>query len=128
MLTKSIAIVDDEQDLVNLFKAALESNGFKVCGYTNPVEALNQIEKQLEVYGLVITDYKMPFMNGLELDMKLFNLNPNLTIILMSAYDDIKYDQSKFYFIKKPLYLSTLMDMVQKLEEQQATPKVQLKP
>ena len=43
MLTRSIAIVDDEADLVNLFSEALKLNSFKVCAFTNSLEALNHI-------------------------------------------------------------------------------------
>ncbi|MGE0242857.1 MAG: response regulator [Nitrososphaeraceae archaeon] len=77
MLTKAIAIVDDEADLVNLFSEALKLNSFKVCAFTNPLEALNHIEKNHEDYGLVISDFKMPIMNGNELCTKLININPN---------------------------------------------------
>ena len=38
---KTIAIIDDEVDLVNLFQEALENNGFKVCAFTDPIQAFN---------------------------------------------------------------------------------------
>ena len=39
VLAKTIAIIDDEADLVNLFEEALEHNGFKVCAFTDPIQA-----------------------------------------------------------------------------------------
>jgi len=42
-LTKAIAVVDDEIDLVNLFSEALKINGYDVCTFTDPIEALNHI-------------------------------------------------------------------------------------
>ncbi|HJT85393.1 MAG TPA: hypothetical protein VJ697_13010 [Nitrososphaeraceae archaeon] len=46
MITKAIVIIDDEADLVNLFSEALKLNSFKVCAFTNPLEALNHIKKK----------------------------------------------------------------------------------
>ena len=89
MLTKAIILIDDEADLVNLFTEALQLNSFKVCGFTNPLEAINHVEKNPQDYGLVISDFKMPDMNGIELCTKLLRLNPDLKVILMSAYADI---------------------------------------
>jgi DNA-binding NtrC family response regulator len=54
MLAKVIAIIDDEIDLVNLFQEALENNGFKVCTFIDPVQALNTLEKKIQEYILIL--------------------------------------------------------------------------
>ena len=41
----TIAIIDDEVDLVNLFQEALEHNGFKVCAFTDPIQAFNSFRE-----------------------------------------------------------------------------------
>ena len=112
MLAKSIAIIDDEADLVYLFKEVLEINGFKVSYFTDPIEALNKLQQNLQDYMLIISDYKMPSMNGNELCTKLLSLNPELKIILISAYDNIQYDESKFTLIRKPIVLSQMVKIV----------------
>ncbi len=112
MVTKDIVIVDDEADLVALLSEALKLNSFKVCGFTNPLEALNQIEKSPEDYGLVISDFKMPEMDGNELCTKLIHINPDLKVILMSAYEDVKYDKEKFLFVNKPITITQLIELV----------------
>ena len=112
MLTKAIVVIDDESDLVNLFSEALKLNSFKVCAFTNPLEALNSIEKNPEDYGFVISDFKMPIMDGNELCTKLININPNLKVILMSAYSDVKYDKEKFLFMNKPISITQLIKLV----------------
>ena len=66
-LTKSLAVVDDEMDLVNLFKEALEGDGFDVSAFTDPIEALNHIIENPKKYSLIISDYKMPGLNGKKL-------------------------------------------------------------
>ena len=108
MLAKAIAIIDDEADLVNLFSEALKLSNFKVHGYTNPLEALNYIEKNPEEYELVISDFIMPVMDGNELCTKLININPNLKVILMSAYSDIKYNKEKFCLLTNRYQLPIL--------------------
>jgi len=112
MLTKVIILIDDEADLVNLFSEALQLNSFKVCSFTNPLEALNHVERNPQEYGLVISDFKMPNMNGNELCTKLLKLNPDLKVILMSAYTDIIYDTEKFYFINKPISITRLVKII----------------
>ena len=66
-LIKSLAVVDDEMDLVNLFKDALEADGFDVSAFNDSSEALNHIIEDPKKYSLIISDYKMPGLNGEEL-------------------------------------------------------------
>jgi DNA-binding NtrC family response regulator len=54
----------------------------------------------------------MPNLNGYELCNKLTQLNPELEVILMSAYDTIEWDTYKFTFIKKPILIAQLLQIV----------------
>jgi DNA-binding NtrC family response regulator len=110
--TKAIAIIDDEADLVNLFQEALENNGFKVCAFTDPIQAFNTLEKKIQEYGLILSDFRMPNLNGYELCTKLRQFNPELEVILMSAYDIIECDTSKFTIVKKPILIAKLLQIV----------------
>ena len=109
---KTIAIIDDEVDLVNLFQEALENNGFKVCAFTDPIQAFNILEKKIQEYRLILSDFRMPNLNGYELCTKLILLNPELEVILMSAYDLIECDTSKFTIVKKPIRIAQLLQIV----------------
>ena len=109
---KTIAIIDDEVDLVNLFQEALENNGFKVCAFTDPIQAFNTLEKKIQEYGLILSDFRMPNLNGHELCTKLILLNPELEVILMSAYDIMECDTSKFTILKKPILIAQLLQIV----------------
>src|ERR671926_166422 len=62
---KSILLVDDEPDIIHVFKIDLEDNGFKVDAYTDPQKALSSFKAG--IYGLVLLDFRMPKMNGYEL-------------------------------------------------------------
>jgi DNA-binding NtrC family response regulator len=111
-LSEVIAIIDDEMDLVTFFREALEMGGFQVCTFTDPIEAYNKLRQSLEEYSLIISDFRMPRMNGNELCTKLININSQLKVILMSAYQDIEYDKSKFIFISKPMPIAKLLKIV----------------
>jgi len=112
VLSKAIAIIDDEIDLVTLFREILENEGLQVCTFTDPVEAYNKLKHSLKEYSLVISDYKMPKMNGNELCTKLISINSQLKVILISAYQDVEYDKSRFTFIRKPMPISKLLKIV----------------
>ena len=61
----------------------------------------------------------MPIMNGNELCTKLINLNPNLKVVLMSAYPDLKYDKEKVLFVSKPISIAWLIELAK--EQLQST-------
>jgi len=109
---KAIAIIDDEADWVDLFQEILESDGFKVCAFTDPIEAYNHIQKYPNNYGLILSDYRMPVMNGIELCTKLMRINSEFKVILMSAYENIEDDISKFKFMRKPITIANLLQIV----------------
>ena len=109
---KTIAIIDDEADLVNLFREILENSGFKVCAFSDSIQALNTLEKKIQEYGLILSDYRMPMLNGHELCTKLKRLNPELKVILMSAYDTVECNTSKFMYIRKPIRIAQLLHIV----------------
>ena len=109
---KAIAIIDDEADLVDLFQEILESDGFKVCTFTDPIQAYNHIQKNPNDYGLILSDYRMPVMNGNELCTKLMRINSEFKVILMSAYENIEDDISKFKFMRKPTTIANLLQIV----------------
>jgi DNA-binding NtrC family response regulator len=81
MFNKSIAIVDDDPDLLNIFSEALNMSGYDVSSFTAPIVAYENIKKNPNKYSLVITDDKFSDMNGLYLSTKLLEINPNLNLI-----------------------------------------------
>jgi DNA-binding NtrC family response regulator len=113
MFNKSIAIVDDDPDLLNIFSEALQMSGYNVSSFTNSVVAYEHIKENPKKYSLVITDDKMPDMNGLYLGTKLLELNPELNVILLSDYfhDDLDFNY-KFNILKKRVSIYKLIDTV----------------
>ena len=58
-------VIDDNKDITDLFSIFLESNGYIVNAYTNPVEAFNNFSKNS--HDLIVLDLKMPKMDGMTL-------------------------------------------------------------
>ena len=110
--SKSIIIVDDEPDICEMFKVILQENGYGVITFTNPIIALEHLLNNPNKYELVISDYRMPYLNGCELGNKIKELNENFKVILMSAYDSIEDNKLNFELVRKPVTLQKLIDIV----------------
>lgn len=82
----SIMIVEDVWESAHLYRMYLARLGFDSIAFTNPVTALNHYKQNPRRYSLVIMDWHMPNLNGLELATKLRELDANVKIILISAY------------------------------------------
>ena len=103
MRAKKIMIIEDELDILLLYKDYLTHKGYKVIGTsTTANEILRDYESSLP--DIVMLDYKLPGnMNGLEAAKMLLEKNENLLIILVTAFDEVKKEINKdpFFLSKK---------------------------
>ena len=118
----SIVLIDDNLELVILFKEILEKNGYKVWEFTNPEIALEFIRNNLTKCNLVISDYQLPQLNGYELGKKIKEIDKNIKMILVSNYEDSHENTSEFKFIQKPI---TIDNLIETIEESRLTIKNQ---
>lgn len=109
----SIVLIDDNLELVILFKEILEKNGYKVWGFTNPEIALEFIRNNLTRCNLVISDYQLPHLNGYELGKKIKEIDKNIKMILVSNYEDSHENKSEFKFIQKPITIDNLIETIE---------------
>jgi DNA-binding response OmpR family regulator len=117
---KNILIVDDDEDITNLFQTFLEYDGYKVNAFTDPIDALYYFRKN--VYDLVLLDLKMPKMNGIVLSHKLQNIDPNLLFRFITAANKEYLEHLKKnnpdiekIVIYKPIWLNELRTKVHSL-------------
>lgn len=101
-----ILVVDDEQSFLTLIVKILENEGYTVKGFIDPQDALNHIE--LFMPNLVITDLKMPKMDGITLLEKVKNKHSEIDFILITAFATIETAVSAMKkgasdYITKPL-------------------------
>jgi len=84
---KRIMVIDDDVDITNLFKIYLESNGYNIDAYTNPIEGIQNYRKNS--YDLIILDLKMPKMDGIKIYKKIKEIDDKVIICITTA--DINY-------------------------------------
>ncbi len=88
----NVLLVDDEEDAAQIIRKKMdwEAMGFRVAGYAhNGVEALELAEE--EQPDVVLTDIKMPYMDGLTLSRRLKELYPDCRIVIFSGFDEFEY-------------------------------------
>lgn len=84
----NVLLVDDDQDILFTFKSILEAEGYHVEAFAEPNEALSHFTKMDPSYfNLVLTDIRMPNVNGFELYQKLKEINTGIRVIFMTAFD-----------------------------------------
>jgi len=117
---KNILIVDDDEDLTNLYETFLKFDGYEVDAFTDPTDALYSFRK--DVYDLVLLDLKMPKMNGVELSQELQNIDPNLFYRFITAASQEYIDNLKLNnpdleknIIYKPLWLNEIRTTIHSL-------------
>ncbi|MCE5252489.1 PAS domain S-box protein [bacterium] len=84
-----ILFIDDEEQLTNLIKRMLEHLGYKVTAYNSCVDALDVFRTQPDQFDLVITDYMMPNMNGMDLSREIIKIRKDIPVILISGFGDM---------------------------------------
>jgi DNA-binding NtrC family response regulator len=113
-----VSIVENELDITNLFHDALRKTiyGVSIVSFNDSVRALKHFKKNKKDYRLVIADWRMPNLDGLELLKKVKKLNPNVRTILISAYEVENEPVFQRYvkegiidkFIQKPMTMNYL--------------------
>jgi PAS domain S-box-containing protein len=87
--TERILFVDDEETIVLMTQQTLERLGYQVTPRTSGVEALEAFRTQPDNFDLVITDFTMPNMTGIELAPKLLEIRSDIPIIICTGFSEI---------------------------------------
>jgi two-component SAPR family response regulator len=83
-----VLVLDDDFDISQLIKQILQKDNFKnVFGFTDPLLALEHFRKNQKEYSLIISDIRMPAMNGFEFVSEAKKINPKVKILLMTAFE-----------------------------------------
>ena len=115
-----VVIVDDDLEITLLFREALKDiSRVKIFTFTDPVLALEHFQVNEYAYVLVISDFKMPGLNGMEFLKKIKALNPFVRTILMTAFEVVDkifrdYTKNKIIdeFLQKPIGMHDLIEEV----------------
>lgn len=107
-----IILIDDDRDLLTALSEAYELANIKIKPFQNPVKALKSIHKGLT--GAVVTDVRMPEMDGIELFKKVRDIDSKIPVILITGHADVPMvlsmlKEGVFDFLSKPLNIEDLI-------------------
>jgi two-component system catabolic regulation response regulator CreB/two-component system response regulator ChvI len=110
-------LVDDESDIATLFQYYLESSGYRVKVYNDPVKALSEFKAGL--YDLALLDVRMPHMSGFELYEKIHRIDSACKVCFVTAFEIYYKSLKEFFphldvtcFIRKPVSKVELLNHV----------------
>lgn len=115
-----ILVVEDEEITLNNILDTLREEGYSAEGTKDGYNALERLEKGQ--YDIVITDIKMPRMNGIELLEKVKEKNPDTEVIIITGYGSVSsaveaMKKGAYDYITKPFDLDDLTIRVKKIEK-----------
>jgi two-component system cell cycle response regulator CpdR len=108
-----ILIAEDEEALRQLVARALKQDGHEVMTANDGAEALSALARERGAFELLLTDIRMPVMDGIALALAATRAHPALTILLMTGYADQRerahdLDAIIHDVVAKPFTLATI--------------------
>ena len=118
---KSIIIIDDEKEICESIKFILEYEGYTVDSTTSALEGINKVSSNN--FSTLLLDIQMPEMSGFEVLKKVKEINPSLSVIIISAHGSVENaikatKLGAFDFIEKPIDRDKLLISVRNAVEQ----------
>ena len=119
-IERTILLVDDEPDIRDVLQMSLEDMGYVVNTADNGEEALRRFESLLPP--IVMTDIKMPLLDGIELLQRVKHLNPDTEVIMITGHGDMKLAIESLKneatdFITKPINIDALEISLKRAED-----------
>ena len=118
MLHRTSLIVDDEPSVRGYIITVLQGDGFQTIEAENGVHALELLNKHDGAVDLLVSDIKMPVMDGITLAWSVLVEFPSIPVILVSGYADIaqaKLPHTGFEFVQIPFHPATLLSAAKRV-------------
>ncbi len=114
---KTILVIDDESEILELVRDILEMNGYKVLTARDGIEAIGMFEEEHGSIDLVLLDLTMPGMNGIDVYKKLKKESPGVKVIFTSGYNQERItnelgEDTHIAFIQKPFRSKDLVSKI----------------
>jgi DNA-binding NtrC family response regulator len=120
-MAEQLLVVDDEPNMLRLLKTILmDKTGYEVTTTNNPLEVSKLL--QGKPYDLVVTDLKMPLVDGMDLIEIIKKIDPQLPIIIITAYGTLEtaeeaVQKGAYDFITKPFRKETILITIKRALE-----------
>jgi len=116
-----ILLVEDKDSLRRMLATALKKAGYTVDEASDGNIAVDKLRKQ--PYSLILSDLRLPTLSGLEILMTQKEIDPNIPVLIMTAYGTIEeavqaMKQGAFDFVPKPVDISHLFLLIERAMEQ----------
>lgn len=118
----TILIVDDEPGIRRFVRLLLTRNGYGVVEASSTAEALSLCEQPLGTIHLLLTDFRMPGLNGAELVTRVIARHPHIKVLLMTGFAADLVSETGFgvAFLAKPFTERELLDTIRQALQSQA--------
>ena len=120
MLTdnKRILIIEDDEEMRSLLRDFFEEDEFETDSVSNGSEAFRKLAKQ--PFDLIITDVRMPGLTGLDILPGIKKLQPQATIIVITAFgsDEVRrraFERGASAYLEKPIYFNKLRSLIHEM-------------
>ena len=120
-MAERILVVDDEPNMLRLLKTILmDKTGYQVDTTNNPLEVSKMLQET--PYDMVVTDLKMPLIEGIDLIEMIKKSDPNLPIIMITAYGTLEtaeeaIQKGAYDFITKPFRKEAILITIKRALE-----------
>jgi signal transduction histidine kinase len=106
-----ILYIDDEESLVFLVTRMLGRHGFHIRGFTDQREALNALRVGAATLDLVVTDYNMPGMSGLDVAREVRKIRADLPVVVVSGFiDDTLRAQAEMAGVREIIFKANVVE------------------
>ena len=116
-----ILVLDDEPIVCKRLKPFFQKSGYEVETFNQPTEALARFEEK--PFDVVITDLKMPGLDGIQLLEKVKALHPDTEVVVITGFATMEtaresFRKGVFDFVAKPFKLADILDSVRRVEKE----------
>ncbi|CAN5188780.1 sigma-54 dependent transcriptional regulator [soil metagenome] len=123
---KRILIVDDDQDICALLKRFLSRHDYEADTCQRGEDCLQKLNK--DKFDLVLSDFRLPDIEGLELLKAIKAINADLPVIIITGYSDVKVavtaiKMGAYDYVTKPIYPEEILNTIKNALDAKANPK-----
>ena len=119
----SVLLIDDDADILTIFKHSLAQVGVHTYAFTNPMLAVEHFRRNADSYDIVVTDIRMPHMSGFQVARAVRQIRPGIKVAFATSFDIHKPEFDKVFpsteadaFITKPVKPSMSTEVLSVLQ------------